>query len=127
MRVPQSIRATDIVYRAMWGACLAVYHHNQRHPDKRIKSVCCPGLGTLTGRVDPDEAAAQMATAYRHFLEEAQHLSQQAPFDAAKERARIQKRLEEMHAVCEHVKDDADKANIVKQPLVMTPRARGKG
>jgi O-acetyl-ADP-ribose deacetylase (regulator of RNase III) len=67
MRVPMTITRTDNVYTAMWAMLLAVHHHNQTATAK-IKTVACPGLGTLTGRVPVDEAARQMALAYRHFL-----------------------------------------------------------
>jgi O-acetyl-ADP-ribose deacetylase (regulator of RNase III) len=67
MRVPMTITRTDNIYSAMWAMLLTVYRHNRR-ADRIIKSVACPGLGTLTGRVAPDEAARQMALAYRHYL-----------------------------------------------------------
>jgi O-acetyl-ADP-ribose deacetylase (regulator of RNase III) len=35
----------------------------------KIKIIACPGLGTATGRVPFDEAARQMALAYRNFLD----------------------------------------------------------
>jgi O-acetyl-ADP-ribose deacetylase (regulator of RNase III) len=67
MRVPMPIARTDNVYRAMWAMLLAVRSHNQR-TDQPILTIACPGLGTATGRVPFDEAARQMALAYRHFL-----------------------------------------------------------
>lgn len=67
MRVPVSIRGSDQVYSAMWAMLLAVRQHNL-HSDSPIGSVACPGLGTATGQVPVDEAARQMALAYRHFL-----------------------------------------------------------
>jgi len=67
MRVPMDIAHTDHVYLAMSAMLRAVYHHNQT--EKRpIRSVACPGLGTLTGHVPFGEAARQMALAYRNFL-----------------------------------------------------------
>ena len=67
MRVPTPIALTDNVYVAMWAMLLAVYQHNLAS-DQQIHSVACPGLGTATGQVPYDEAARQMAVAYRHFL-----------------------------------------------------------
>jgi O-acetyl-ADP-ribose deacetylase (regulator of RNase III) len=67
MRVPMPITQTDNVYKAMWAMLLAVHKHNQQKETK-IKIVACPGLGTLTGRVSADEAARQMALAYRNYL-----------------------------------------------------------
>jgi O-acetyl-ADP-ribose deacetylase (regulator of RNase III) len=67
MRLPMTIALTDNVYVAMWAMLLAVYHHNLSNP-RKIKNIACPGLGTATGRVPYDEAARQMAIAYRNFL-----------------------------------------------------------
>ena len=67
MRVPMPITRTDNVYSAMWAMLLEVNRHN-RSAEGKIKTIACPGLGTATGRVPADEAARQMAQAYRHFL-----------------------------------------------------------
>jgi len=67
MRAPLPITRTDNVYQAMWAMLLAVDRHN-RSGEPRIEVVACPGLGTATGRVPPEEAARQMATAYQHYL-----------------------------------------------------------
>jgi O-acetyl-ADP-ribose deacetylase (regulator of RNase III) len=67
MRVPMPIVGTDIPYVAMWAMLLAVEQHN-RHADRKISSIACPGLGTGIGRIPPDEAARQMALAYDHFI-----------------------------------------------------------
>ena len=63
MRVPMAISTTDNVYTAMWAMLLAVHRHNQS-ASTPIRKLACPGLGTATGRVPPDEAARQMALAY---------------------------------------------------------------
>jgi len=69
MRIPMVITRTDNVYLAMWAMLLAVRAHNaQPRQSEPIRIIACPGLGTATGRVPPDEAARQMALAYRHFL-----------------------------------------------------------
>jgi O-acetyl-ADP-ribose deacetylase (regulator of RNase III) len=67
MRVPMQIVGTDIPYIAMWAMLLAVEQHN-RHYDRKIITVACPGLGTGIGRIPPDESARQMALAYDHFI-----------------------------------------------------------
>ena len=73
MRVPMTIARTDNVYRAMWAMLIAVHRHNQT-ARQRIEVVACPGLGTKTGRVPYEEAALQMATAYRNFLHPPRHI-----------------------------------------------------
>ena len=67
MRVPMSIARTDNVYLAMWAMLLAIRHHN-RHAQHTIDIIACPGLGTAAGRVPYPEAAKQMASAYKNFL-----------------------------------------------------------
>jgi O-acetyl-ADP-ribose deacetylase (regulator of RNase III) len=68
MRVPGSISGTDRVYAATWAAMLAVYAHNI-DSDEKIETVAFPAMGTGFGGVPFDEAARQMAAAYRHYLE----------------------------------------------------------
>ncbi len=68
MRVPGSIDGTDKVYAATWAALLAIAAHNQT-AEQRIEVVALPAMGTGFGGVAFDEAARQMAVAYRHFLE----------------------------------------------------------
>jgi O-acetyl-ADP-ribose deacetylase (regulator of RNase III) len=68
MRVPGSIEGTDKVYAATWAALLAVTAHNRTSPQK-IASVGFPAMGTGFGGVPFDEAARQMAAAYRHYRE----------------------------------------------------------
>lgn len=75
MRVPLSIVGTDAVYRAMWAALTEVGRHNRRCYEHEqfwtsamaIKTLLVPGLGTGAGRMPPDEAARQMAVAWRNF------------------------------------------------------------
>jgi O-acetyl-ADP-ribose deacetylase (regulator of RNase III) len=67
MRVPMAISRTDHVYLAMWAMLRAVHQHNLVEA-KKIAIVACPGLGTGTGKVTPNEAARQMALAYRNYL-----------------------------------------------------------
>jgi O-acetyl-ADP-ribose deacetylase (regulator of RNase III) len=72
MRVPMSIKGTDIPYVAMWAMLLSIRQHNLRQHDRSsqqpIRSIACPGLGTGIGQVPANEAARQMALAYDHFL-----------------------------------------------------------
>jgi O-acetyl-ADP-ribose deacetylase (regulator of RNase III) len=68
MRVPGSIEGTDKVYAATWSALLAVHAHNVA-AERKIEVVAFPAMGTGFGGVPYDEAARQMATAYRHYRE----------------------------------------------------------
>src|SRR5438874_1514802 len=68
MRVPGSIEGTDKVYAATWAALLAIMAHN-RTAEQRVEVVALPAMGTGFGGVPFDEAARQMAAAYRHLLE----------------------------------------------------------
>lgn len=68
MRVPGSIAGTDKVYNATWAALLAIHAHN-RASDRKIEVVAMPAMGTGFGGVPYDEAARQMAAAYRHYRE----------------------------------------------------------
>ena len=56
------------MYAATWAALLAVQAHN-RAGEPRIEVVAFPAMGTGFGGVPFDEAARQMAAAYRHYLE----------------------------------------------------------
>ncbi len=67
MRVPGSISGTDKVYAATWAALLAVYRH-KAGGGAPIDTVAMPAMGTGFGGVRFDEAARQMAAAYRHYL-----------------------------------------------------------
>ncbi len=68
MRVPGSIEGTDKVYAATWAALLAIHAHNLT-PGATIETVAFPAMGTGFGGVPFDEAARQMAAAYRHYLD----------------------------------------------------------
>jgi O-acetyl-ADP-ribose deacetylase (regulator of RNase III) len=68
MRVPGSIEGTDKVYAATWAALLAIQAHNQT-AEHKIKVAAFPAMGTGFGGVPFNEAARQMAVAYRHYLE----------------------------------------------------------
>jgi O-acetyl-ADP-ribose deacetylase (regulator of RNase III) len=68
MRVPGNIEGTDKVYAATWAALLAIQAHNQTAAS-RIEVIALPAMGTGFGGVPFDEAARQMAVAYRHLLE----------------------------------------------------------
>src|SRR6185312_3381129 len=68
MRVPGNIAGTDKVYAATWAALLAIHAHNLTD-ERKIESVAMPAMGTGFGGVPFDEAARQMAAAYRHYRE----------------------------------------------------------
>jgi O-acetyl-ADP-ribose deacetylase (regulator of RNase III) len=67
MRVPGSIEGTDKVYCATWAALVAIHAHNVV-ADRKIETVAFPAMGTGFGDVPFDEAARQMAAAYRHYV-----------------------------------------------------------
>jgi O-acetyl-ADP-ribose deacetylase (regulator of RNase III) len=68
MRVPGNIEGTDKVYSATWAALLAIQAHNVT-AERKIETATFPAMGTGFGGVPFDEAARQMAVAYRHYLE----------------------------------------------------------
>ena len=67
MRVPMPISSTDYTYLAMKAMLLAIRSHNLVS-NQRIEVIACPGLGTGIGQMRLEEAARQMALAYRNFL-----------------------------------------------------------
>lgn len=68
MRVSGSIAGTDKVHNATWAALLAIHGH-YRGSNRMIEVVAMPAMGTGFGGVPFDEAARQMAAAYRHYRE----------------------------------------------------------
>lgn len=72
MRVPLPVTNTDNAYNAMRATLLAVHHHNRKElsnniagwESRMINTLACPGLGTLAGKLPPEEGARQMALAY---------------------------------------------------------------
>jgi O-acetyl-ADP-ribose deacetylase (regulator of RNase III) len=68
MRVPGNIEGSDKVYCATWAALLAIHAHN-RSGQPLIRVAAFPAMGTGFGGVPTEEAARQMAVAYRHFLQ----------------------------------------------------------
>jgi O-acetyl-ADP-ribose deacetylase (regulator of RNase III) len=68
MRVPGDIQGTDKVYSATWAALLAIHAHNVTE-ERKIRTAAMPAMGTGFGGVPFDEAARQMAAAFRHYLE----------------------------------------------------------
>jgi O-acetyl-ADP-ribose deacetylase (regulator of RNase III) len=67
MRMPSSITGTSQIYTATLAALISIHRHNLEH-DPTIESVVFPAMGTGFGGVAFDEAARQMALAYRHYL-----------------------------------------------------------
>ena len=63
MRVPMNVSNTLNAYLAFRATLIAVRDFNRQYPGA-IGSVLCPGLGTATGRVDPEICARQMFAAY---------------------------------------------------------------
>ena len=71
MTVPMDISQTLNVYHAMMATLQAIAKFNLKANKKRkkINTVVCCGLGTLTGRMLPDVASHQMSSAYKNFLQ----------------------------------------------------------
>lgn len=67
MRTPGSVVGTSHVYSATLASFIAIHHHNMAH-DEPITRVVMPSMGTGFGGLSHDEAARQMAVAYRHCL-----------------------------------------------------------
>lgn len=67
MRTPGSISRTSHIYAATFASLIAVHRYNMDH-EGPITSVMLPAMGTGYGGVSFDEAARQMAVAYRHYL-----------------------------------------------------------
>lgn len=74
MRIPPSnISTTNNAYLAMWGMLNATHQHNlsssggEEKKKTVIKSVLCFGLGTGVGRMSVDNAAQQMALAWKRY------------------------------------------------------------
>lgn len=65
MRTPRPIPAA-VVYDVFRALILEVINN----PQYNIKTIACPGLGTATGRVSPEEAALYMHLAYQSFSHE---------------------------------------------------------
>ena len=64
MEMPMPIRKTNC-YHAM----RAMLYRTAKAPEV-LEHIYCPGFGTGVGHVSPKDAAAEMARAYRHWLEE---------------------------------------------------------
>ena len=52
MRVPIDIRGTFNPYFAFRAVLVSILRHNKTNCNDQINSVLCPGLGTLTGRIN---------------------------------------------------------------------------
>jgi O-acetyl-ADP-ribose deacetylase (regulator of RNase III) len=68
MRIPQDVSETVNAYLAFRAVLIAVKEFNEKSGNK-IKSILCPGLGTLTGCIAPEACAIQMKKAYDLILE----------------------------------------------------------
>lgn len=71
MRVPMSIQYTVNAYLAFRAVLIELVKFNQANPNKEIKTVICPGLGTGIGQLKPNICAKQMWCAYNSII----HLS----------------------------------------------------
>jgi len=115
MRVPQNMSGHDTVYRAMWAMLLAVHKHNQSKPEKLIKIIACPGLGTLTAGVEPEDASRQMSLAYKHFLSAVANAESIKNFDVDKTKLELKQRIDDIKKACQE-----DLSVTVVKPMVET-------
>ena len=63
MRIPINVSNTVNAYLAFRASLIEVRKFNENNKEK-ISSILCPGLGTLTGRISPENCAIQMKYAY---------------------------------------------------------------
>ncbi len=64
MRVPMRVDQTVNAYLAFRAVLRAVRRYNKNNPEKPIRSVLCPGLGTGEGRMPYGRCSRQMRYAY---------------------------------------------------------------
>lgn len=67
MRVPDDVSNTVNAYLAFRASLIEIIKFN-KESDEKILSVLCPGLGTLTGGIQPAACAIQMKYAYDSIL-----------------------------------------------------------
>jgi O-acetyl-ADP-ribose deacetylase (regulator of RNase III) len=63
MRIPENVANTVNAYLAFRAALIETIRFNNTQESK-IKSILCPGLGTRTGAISPENCATQMVYAY---------------------------------------------------------------
>ncbi|MDR3353707.1 MAG: macro domain-containing protein [Synergistaceae bacterium] len=68
MRVPEDVSKTANAYLAFRAGLIGIIKFNQSSDKDKISSVLCPGLGTLTGRITPENCAIQMKYAYDSII-----------------------------------------------------------
>ena len=68
MRVPMDVSNTVNAYLAFRASLIEIKKFNENNKEK-ITSILCPGLGTLTGRISPENCAIQMKYAYDSIIE----------------------------------------------------------
>jgi O-acetyl-ADP-ribose deacetylase (regulator of RNase III) len=67
MRIPEDVSTTMNAFLAFRAALIKVKQHNAT-AENPIKTLLCPGLGTLTGRISPQNCAMQMMYAYEAVM-----------------------------------------------------------
>jgi len=67
MRLPEDVSNTLNAYLAFRASLIEVIKNN-RNKSQKIKSILCPGLGTLTGNISPEKCAKQMKFAYDKII-----------------------------------------------------------
>lgn len=67
MRTPKVLETKDITYTATWAALTSIHRFN-KHLDIPVDTIILPGMGTGTGKVPVEKAAAQMVYAAEQFF-----------------------------------------------------------
>jgi len=67
MRTPKVLDTKDITYTATWAALTSIHRFN-KNLDIPIDTIILPGMGTGTGKVPVEKAAAQMVYAVEQFF-----------------------------------------------------------
>jgi len=67
MRIPEDVSNTLNAYLAFRASLIEIIKFN-KNSKQNIKSVLCPGLGTLTGNISPKKCAQQMKFAYDSII-----------------------------------------------------------
>jgi O-acetyl-ADP-ribose deacetylase (regulator of RNase III) len=67
MRVPEDVSNTVNAYLAFRASLIEISKFNKNNTEK-ISSVLCPGLGTLTGNISPENCSKQMKYAYDSII-----------------------------------------------------------
>jgi len=68
MRIPEIVSNTINAYLAFRAGLIEVVKFNAKNKKNKITSILCPGLGTGTGGIPPENCARQMKYAYDQII-----------------------------------------------------------